>query len=121
MTEELGRPSYKARPVNPPNALPPQAIGDAAPPAAQPSRPPRSRQGSSTRRPGPAAPPKAQTKKVKRPDPPAEAPRPAYPPVKPGRGLGYAVWVVLRFVGLMLFKLARTMLRIALSPFHAAG
>ncbi|MBR7825739.1 hypothetical protein KDK95_05425 [Actinospica sp. MGRD01-02] len=65
--------------------------------------------------------PKPATKVRRQEDPPAEADRQAYAPVKPGRTLGYVLWQVLRFTVRVVFKLVRLMIKIALSPFHAAG
>ena len=116
MSEELGRPSYKIRPAAPPGALPPMTIEDAASPKAP--KPPRSPKPSKA--PNPPKSPKPAAKVRRQEDPPAEADRPAYAR-KPGRSIGYVLWQVLRFTVLVVFKLVRVMIRIALSPFHAAG
>jgi hypothetical protein len=44
-----------------------------------------------------------------------------YVPVKASRGAGYALWAVVRFIVLVIAKVVLTMVKIALSPFHAMG
>jgi hypothetical protein len=137
VSEELGRPSYKVRPTTPPSALPPVTIEDAAGPgqgSAADRRSRRTPRGQGTQQPlrikpdaapptppKPAKAPKPATKVRRQEDPPVEADRQAYAPVKPGRSLGYVLWHVVRFTLLVVFKLVRLMIKIALSPFHAAG
>jgi hypothetical protein len=141
VSEELGRPSYKAPPATPPRALPPTTTNDPANPTGRRSRRAPGGQGAQQTfpaKPGAAPPkpskppkppkpqkpamsPKPAAKAKRQQDTPPEATRPAYTPVKPGRSLGHVLWLLLRYTALALVKLTRIMIRIALSPFHAAG
>ncbi|HET9169992.1 MAG TPA: hypothetical protein VFN97_11160 [Actinospica sp.] len=124
MSEELGRPSYKARPATPPSASPPLTIEDVAgstrarpakvPEAPRPARAPKP--PKPPRSPEPAAP-----KARRREGPPAAADRPEYTPADQGRGLGYVLWHLVRITVLVMVKLVRAMIKIALSPFHGLG
>lgn len=133
--EELGRPTYTARPAVPRHtAEPPQFRDETAGPGGRPRRakavPP---QDSPPSQPEPAVrrtprkkPPKpqepvAERKKQKKQEPAADDVRTVYVPVVVSRrGAGYAIWRALRFVVMALIWLVRTMVKVALSAFvHA--
>lgn len=125
MSEELGRPSYKARPATPRSAVPPPTDADDRKSAKQPRSPQVPKQPKQPKPPRSPRSPKPVTKAAAKPrrqeDPPAEPARPPYPPVKQERSLGYVLWHLLRIIGLLVFKLARAMIKTALLPFHHAG
>jgi hypothetical protein len=137
--DELGRPTYTARPAVPRHtAEPPQFRDESAGPAGhrprrakaappQDSLPPQPepslRRGSRKKPPKPQEPqePVVERKKPKKQEPAADDARTVYVPVVVApHGVGYGIWRVLRFVVMALIWLVRTMVKVALSAFiHA--
>lgn len=134
--EELGRPTYTARPAVPRHTAEPPQFRDqtagpgprarrakSVPPQDSPPPPqpePAGRQPSRKKPPKPQE-PVAERKKPKKQEPAADDVRTVYVPVVVSRhGVGYAIWRALRFVVLALIWLVRTMVKVALSAFvHA--
>ena len=128
---------------NPKAGPKPGAGTDAGTDAGRRSRKARGTQGPSTPVPGPwsepatleppvrpglpkkpkaARKPDAAKKKAKsKDDLPPEAARVVYVPAKASRGAGYALWAVIRSIVLVIAKVVLTMVKVALSPFHAMG
>jgi hypothetical protein len=99
------------------------APGPTPPPWAEPPQPETPQKPELPRKPKASQKPDAEAKapKKKPEDLPPEAARTIYVPVRQNRGAGYALWAVLRFIVLAIVKVVTTMVKIALSPFHAMG
>lgn len=110
--QELGRPSYTGAPISRDTMAPPEIQGRGArlAPAA-----------SGLRAEAPAERGR-QARKRPRDEQPVIGGRTVYVPVPAGRGIGYGIWRLVRFVVLIALWLALTMFKVALSPFvHIMG
>lgn len=112
---DAGRRSRKARGTQGPSTPAPG-------PWSEPARPEPPVKPGLPKKPKAARKPETAKKKAKPEDDlPLDAARVVYVPVRTSRGAGYALWAVIRFIVLVIAKVVLTMVKVALSPFHAMG
>ena len=117
--DELGRPKYAARPTAV-SSGPPQFQADTGT-SRHRARPPRGEAAGQVLQAQPVDERGRQVKKPKDGQQPATGGT-VYVPVPTGRGVGYGLWRLIRFVVLIVVWLALTMVKVALSPFvHIMG
>ena len=122
---EIGRPSYGdgRHPLTVHQPLPAQFQDTGAGGSGRRrGRPPREATSASVLQAQPADQSGGRQAKKKGAEPRAAAARTVYVPVPAGRGIGYGLWRLVRFVVLIALWLALTIFKVALSPFvHIMG